>query len=100
MPEQLRTWTMKAMNALAEGDKKVREESVTHLAEKFGLRSSIYYKFDDDSCLQITQAFGTRVYFITREKLESRKLEHEACEAKIRKFEEWLGIEAEGGQDA
>ena len=100
MPEQQRSWADKAMLSLADGYNKLREETVRHLSEKFALRASIYYKFDDDSCLQVTQAFGTQVYLITREKYDSRKFQYEAYEAKIRKFEERLGIKAEGGQDA
>ena len=100
MPERQRTWAEKAMHALADGDNELREETVGHLSEKFALRASFYYRFDDESCLQFTQAFGTQVYLITREKYDSRKFQYEAYEAKIRKFEERLGIKAEGGQDA
>ena len=100
MPEHLETWAEKALFALVAGDNNLREETVGHLSEKFTLRASFYYKFDDDSYLQVTHAFGTRVYLITQEKYDSRKVQYDAYEASIRKFEERLGIKAEGGQDA
>ena len=100
MPEHQRTWAEKAMLALADGDSKLREETVKHLSEKFALRASFYYRFDDDSCLQVAQAFGIQVYLKTQEKYDSRKVQYDAYEAKIRKFEERLGIQAKGGQDA
>ena len=100
MPEQQRTWAEKALLALADGDNNLREETVGHISEKFALRASIYYKFDDDSCLQVTRAFGTQVYLITREKYDSRKVQYDAYEARIRKFEHSIGITTEGGKDA
>lgn len=100
MPECQGTWAEKALHALADGDNRLREETVAHLSEKFALRASFYYKFDDDSCLQVTRAFGTQVYLITPEKYDSRKVQYDAYEARIRKFEESIGIKTESGKDA
>lgn len=80
MPEESRTFAEQMLRALADGDNVVRESVAKEVKERFLLRSTFYYWFNDDSYLQVTQAFGTQVYLCTKARYDSRKVEKDLLE--------------------
>ena len=46
-------WARKALNAVADNDTSGKEEAVSHMSDSFHIRQTWFYKFEDDSYLEI-----------------------------------------------
>ena len=75
-------WASTALNA--DGDKQEEEwkEAMAHKEESFDIRHSCFYKFDDNSCLQVViRGSYTTIFLITSEKYEKKKKEYNKVKA-------------------